>query len=325
MLAGPRSRLRWASRCACRWPPVAQSASTWLVTRGRSPHGAEGGAGGVPLSELAPECAGFAHRRPRRHAWGHLSSFEEPCAGLNCGHEPDQIRAAPISNPGRFSTSAESGGRACLMVGSAGDRRRRRQDRPALRPVRSSPYGGPLSVGPADPDRAVPERGPSSFETNELATAPRIVATQEARAAVAGRAGWRARRELGNATRFPHCSGGPMRPDDKRTARLRASFCRHRRVRPRGRHDDDAQRRTDIVPATFIVTRAPGGGRRTIACPRAAARSSATCHRAASAPVAGQIVVRVRRWPEPGQNQIVLNRGPTTTWNRGRLCHNGAT
>lgn len=294
---------------------MAQSASTtWPVTEGQRSTAQKVAQAGVPLSELAPNAPDSHTVVPGDTLWGISSIFlKSPWRWPELwGMNLDQIRNPHLIYPGQVLYLEKSGGRARLMVGSAGtgggaDKTVRLSPR-----VRSSPYGGPLSSVPLtliEPflNEAV------IFETNELATAPRIVATQEGSVLLSRGELAYVRGELGTQREFRMFrEARPMHdPTTNELLGYEASFVGTAEYVREGGTMTTESGRTDIVPATFIVTsvrlEAGVGDRLSPVPPR---EFVSYVPHAPRAPVAGQIVSVYGDGLSAGQNQIVLlNRG----------------
>jgi hypothetical protein len=277
---------------------------------------------GVPLSELAENApdsytvkkgdtlwaiSGMYLRRPWR--WPELW-------GMNL----EQIRNPHLIYPGQILFLEKVDGRARLRVG---------QPVPdgttiKLSPhVRTSPLGDeaiaaiPLHLIEPFLNEAV------IFETNELAMAPRIVATQEGRVLLSRGDTAYVRGELGGKSNF-RIFREPKPLKDPATGEVLGYEAAYvgsaESVRP-GETRDGADGKPEIVPATFSITsirQEANIGDRLAPVPEREFSNYAP--HAPSSPLSGQIASLYGDAMTAGQNQIVsLNRGARDGVERGHV------
>ena len=276
---------------------------------------------GVPLSELAENApdsytvkrgdtlwaiSGMYLRRPWR--WPELW-------GMNL----EQIRNPHLIYPGQILFLEKINGRARLRVGQPINEGTIR-----LSPrVRTSPQGD--DAIPSIPMHLIEPflNEAIIFETNELATAPRIVATQEGRVLLSRGDTAYVRGELGGKTNF-RIFREPKPLKDPTSGELLGYEAVYvgsaESVRP-GETRNGADDKPEIVPATFAITRirqeANVGDR---LAPVPEREFSNYAPHAPSSPISGQIVSLYGDALTAGQNQIVsLNRGARDGVERGHV------
>ena len=277
---------------------------------------------GVPLSELAPN-APDSHTVQRGDTlWGISSLFlKSPWRWPELwGMNLDQIRNPHLIYPGQMLMLEKVDGRARLRMGRAGSG-------PPDNTVKLSPRvrselldngaiaSIPLNlIGPFLTEAVV-------FDTNELAAAPRIVATQEGRVMASRGETAYVRGDLGGARDFRLFR--ELKPLlDPITQEVLGYEGRYVGTAERVR--DGAEARGDgvaVVPATFTVTTAKIEvivGDRLSPVPQQ--ELVAYVPRAPDGPVEGRIVSIYGDGLRAGQNQVVsLNRGKRDGMERGHV------
>ena len=277
---------------------------------------------GVPLSELAPN-APDAHTVQRGDTlWGISSLFlKSPWRWPELwGMNLDQIRNPHLIYPGQMLVLEKVDGRARLRMGQAGSglpvntvklSPRVRSDLLDNGAIASIPLN---LIGPFLTEAVV-------FDTNELAAAPRIVATQEGRVMASRGETAYVRGDLGGARDFRLFRELKplLDPVSKEVLGYEGRY-----VGTAERVRDGAETRTDgmaVVPATFTVTDAKIEaivGDRLSPVPQQ--DLVAYVPRAPDAPVDGRIVSIYGDGLRAGQNQVVaLNRGKRDGMERGHV------
>ena len=277
---------------------------------------------GVPLSELSPN-APDSHTVQRGDTlWGISSLFlKSPWRWPELwGMNLDQIRNPHLIYPGQMLVLEKVDGRARLRMGGAGSGMP--QNTVKLSPrVRSELLDNgaiasiPLNlIGPFLTEAVV-------FDSNELATAPRIVATQEGRVMASRGETIYVRGDLGGARDFRLFR--ELRPLlDPGTREVLGYEGRYVGTAERVRDGSEAQGNgVAVVPATFTVTNARIEaivGDRLSPVPQQ--DLVAYVPRAPAAPVDGRIVSIYGDGLRAGQNQVVaLNRGQRDGIERGHV------
>ena len=277
---------------------------------------------GVPLSELAPN-APDSHTVQRGDTlWGISSLFlKSPWRWPELwGMNLDQIRNPHLIYPGQMLVLEKVDGRARLRMGRAGSGAPDNTVKLSPR-VRSELLDNgaiasiPLNlIGPFLTEAVV-------FDTNELAAAPRIVATQEGRVMASRGETAYVRGDLGGARDFRLFR--ELKPLlDPITQEVLGYEGRYVGTAERVR--DGAEARGDgvaVVPATFTVTTAKIEvivGDRLSPVPQQ--ELVAYVPRAPDGPVEGRIVSIYGDGLRAGQNQVVsLNRGKRDGMERGHV------
>jgi hypothetical protein len=277
---------------------------------------------GVPLSELAPN-APDSHTVVRGDTlWGISGLFlKSPWRWPELwGMNMDQIRNPHLIYPGQVLFLEKVGGRARLRVGQPASVAGITKLSPR---VRSSALDGegipsiPFNLIEPFLNEAV------IFQGNELATAPRIVATQEGRVLLSRGDTAYVRGELDGKTSF-RIFRQPRALKDPTTGEILGYEAVYvgatEAVRP-GESRTGADGKPEIIPATFNVTsirqEANIGDRLAPVPPR---EFSNYAPHAPAAPIAGQIVSLYGDALTAGQNQIVaLNRGARDGVERGHV------
>ena len=245
------------------------------------------------------------------------------------GMNLQQIRNPHWIYPGQVLNLDKSGGRARLRIGgqAASDGTVKLEPR-----VRSSELGNdalasiPFNLIEPFLNEAV------IFQTNELAQAPRIVATQEGRVLLArGDTAYVRGGDLSNGTEYRiFREPKPLRdPTTHEVLGYEATYVGSAEYTRQGETRVDADGKSEIVPATFRVTsvrQEAGIGDRLAVVP--AREFTNYAPHAPQGPMSGQIVSLYGDALTAGQNQIVaLNRGAVDGMERGHvlaLMHTGA-
>ena len=279
---------------------------------------------GIPLSELAPN-APDTHTVQRGDTLWDISKLflKSPWRWPELwGMNLEQIRNPHLIYPGQVLVLVKSGGRATLRVGQAGGQ-------PAEGTVKLSPQvrsellsngaiaSIPLNlIGPFLNEAVV-------FDTDALATAPRIVATQEGRVLVSRGETAYVRGDLKGARDFrlfrkPH----PLvDPDTHEILGYEARYVGTAEfLRPEGT-TTGADGKPEVVPASFVVTSTrleAGVGDRLSPVPQR--DLTAYAPHAPDKPVSGRLVSIYGEGMFAGQNQIVaINRGARDGIERGNV------
>ena len=296
--AGPCSEPRWAPRCACpssrcrRRPtpsPQQQKSTAQKVAQA-----------GVPLSELAPNAPDKYTVKPGDTLWDISALFlKSPWRWPELwGMNLEQIRNPHLIYPGQVLFLEKADGRARLRVGqpvgAAPDKTTRLSPRVRAGALGSALASVPLSLIEPFMNEAV------IFETDELQTAPRIVATPEGSVLLSRGDLAYARGELGPQREYRiFREARPMTdPTSGELLGFEASFVGTaeytRPAETRTRADGKAADRPGDPPRH---QRAPGGGRRRPPGAGAAARVHEL--RAARAAAADLRADRLDLWRRP--------------------------
>jgi len=278
---------------------------------------------GVPLSELAPNAPDVYTVKSRDTLWDISKMFlKSPWRWPELwGMNLEQIRNPHLIFPGQVLYLDKQGGRARLRVGQA----------PAedagttkLSPrVRSSALGdGAL---PSIPFQLIEPflNEALIFQGNELENAPRIVATQEDRVILGRGDTAYVRGDLGAARDYRiFREAKPLKdPATGEVLGYEARFVGGAEYTRQGGTRIDAAGRSEIVPATFVVTSArleAGVGDRLAVVPIREFTNYAP--HAPQGPIAGQVASIYGDGLSAGQNQIVaLNRGTVDGMERGHV------
>ena len=242
------------------------------------------------------------------------------------GMNLDQVRNPHLIFPGQVLVLDKTDGRARLRMGQAvGD-------------GVAMGLNGPARVGPRVRSRDVALEGISSipfnliepflneaviFETNQLATAPRIVATQEGRVLLSRGDTAYVRGEIGDEREYRiFREPRPLRdPTTKEILGYEATYVGSSEYTVQGETHTDAQGKAEIVPATFRITsirQEAGVGDRLSPVP--AREYTNYAPHPPSGAMAGQIVSIYGDGLNAGQNQIVsINRGARDGVERGHV------
>jgi hypothetical protein len=300
---------------ACSWAAAAPNFPITPQQRGTAQQVAQAG---VPLSELAPN-APDSHTVKRGDTLWDISKLflKSPWRWPELwGMNLDQIRNPHLIYPGQV-----------LVLERVGDRARLRVAEPVgatkLSPrVRSSEIDSAIASIPLHLIQPFLNEA-VVFNTDELATAPRIVATQEGRVILSRGDRAYVRGDVGEL-RESRIFREPRALRDPTTAEVlgyealylgTADFARA------GEERADAAGKTEIVPATFVITsnrREVGVGDRLAPVPARDMMNYSP--RAPEKAVAGQIVSIYGDGLTAGQNQIVaLNKGNRDGLERGHV------
>jgi hypothetical protein len=316
-----------ASLALIAWAGPAVAQSNLPITPQQRATAQQVAQAGVPLSELAPN-APDSHTVQRGDTlWGISSLFlKSPWRWPELwGMNLDQIRNPHLIYPGQMLVLEKADGRARLRMGQANSGVPENTVKLSPR-VRSELLDNgaiasiPLNlIGPFLTEAVV-------FETNELAAAPRIVATQEGRVMASRGETAYVRGDLGGARDFRLFR--ELKPLlDPATKEVLGYEGRYVGTAERVR-DGSETRGTDarndgvaVVPATFTVTNAKieaiVGDRLS---PMPQQDLVAYVPRAPDAPVDGRIVAIYGDGLRAGQNQVVsLNRGKRDGMERGHV------
>lgn len=279
---------------------------------------------GVPLSELAPN-APDSHTVQRGDTLWDISKLflKSPWRWPELwGMNLDQIRNPHLIFPGQVLVLVKKDGRATLRVAGAGDGEPTNTVKLSPR-VRSQLLDNgaiasiPLNlIGPFLNEAVV-------FNTNELDTAPRVVATQEGRVMVSRGETAYVLGDLGGARDF-RLFREPRPLLDPVTREVLGYEARYVGTAEAVRPAEDrvgADGKPVVVPATFTVTSARLEGRVGDRLSPVPQRDlTAFAPRAPDKPVEGRIVSIYGEAMTGGQNQIVaINRGAADGVERGHV------
>ena len=277
---------------------------------------------GIPVSELAPNAPDAYTVKTRDTLWDISKLFlKSPWRWPELwGMNLDQIRNPHLIYPGQVLYLDKTGGRARLRLGQRiGD-----GGIAKLSPrVRSTELGdGAL---PSIPFNLIEPflNEAIIFQGNELETAPRIVATQEGRVILARGDTAYVRGDLGAARDYRiFRQATPLRdPATGEVLGYEARFVGAAEYTRQGSTRVDAAGKSEIVPATFVVTSArqeAGVGDRLAVVP--VREFSNYAPHAPQAALSGQIASLYGDALTAGQNQIVaLNRGSVDGIERGHV------
>jgi LysM repeat protein len=297
----------------------AQSGPNYPITGQQRSTAQQVASAGVPLSELAPD-APDSHTVKRGDTLWDISKLflRSPWRWPELwGMNLDQIRNPHLIYPGQVLVLDKSGGRARLRLGeqvtgpdgTVKVSPRARAEGLGLGPIASIPLH---LIQPFLNEAVI-------FETNELESAPRIVATPEGRVLLSRGDNAYVRGEVGDRRQwriFRHPK--PLQdPTTKEVLGYEAAYVGTAEyVRP-----GEVRANGDVIPATFSVTtvrQESGVGDRLAPVP-VRDYTNYTPH-APSKPVAGQIASLYGEAMSAGQNQIVaLNRGQKDGIERGHV------
>jgi hypothetical protein len=278
---------------------------------------------GVALSEILPTAPDVYTVKPHDTLWGISGLYlKSPWRWPELwGMNLEQVRNPHLIFPGQTLYLDKSNGRARLRMGapvggSAGDAslspRVRARD-VALDGIASIPFN---LIEPFLSEAVI-------FEANELANAPRIVATQEGRVLLSRGDTAYVRGELGAERDFRiFREPRPLRdPTTNEILGYEATYVGASEYTVQGETRTDSQGKAEIVPATFTVTsirQEAGVGDRLSPVPGREYTNYAP--HPPAAPIAGQIVSIYGDGLTAGQNQIVaLNRGAVDGIERGHV------
>jgi hypothetical protein len=276
---------------------------------------------GVPLSELSPSAPDSYTVKPRDTLWDISKMFlTSPWRWPELwGMNLDQIRNPHLIYPGQVLYLDKTGGRARLRVGEQlADGTLKLSPR-----VRASALDGnaiasiPFHLIEPFLNEAV------IFESNQLETAPRIVATQEGRVLLGRGDTAYVRGDIPSQRDFrifrePKALRDPT---TKEVLGWEATYVGAAEYSRQGETRDGSDGKPEIIPATFTVTgikQEAGVGDRLSPIP--AREFSNYAPHAPSGNMAGQIVSIYGDALTAGQNQIVsLNKGARDGMERGHV------
>ena len=300
---------------------LAQSAATLPVTPAQRSTAQQVAQGGVPLSELAPN-APDSHTVKRGDTLWDISKIflRTPWRWPELwGMNLDQIRNPHLIYPGQVLYLDKSNGMARLRLAQQVS-----NDTTKLVPrVRSEPFDNsaiasvPMHLIAPFLNEAV------VFNTDELASAPRVVASQEGRVMMGRGDTAYVRGELGGLRDWRvFRQTQPMRdPVTKELLGYEARFVGSAQYEQEGENRVTQEGKPEIVPATFRITdvrEEVGVGDRLAPVPSRDFSSFAP--HAPAQPVDGRIVSVYGDALIAGQNQIVaLNRGSSDGMDRGTV------
>ena len=277
---------------------------------------------GIALSELTPNAPDAYTVKSRDTLWDISRMYlKSPWRWPELwGMNLDQVRNPHLIYPGQVLYLDKRDGRARLRMGQAmgGSGTDRLSPR-----VRASELGAdalasiPLNlIEPFLNDAVI-------FQANELAGAPRIVATQEGRVILGRGDTAYVRGDLGNGTEYRiFREPKPLRdPTTKELLGYEATYVGAAEYTRQGETRIDAAGKAEIVPATFRVTdvrQEAGVGDRLAVVP--GREYSNYAPHAPQGQMDGQIVSLYGDALTAGQNQIVaLNRGAVDGMERGHV------
>ena len=302
--------------------PAAAATPNFPITaeqRGTAQRTAEQG---VPLSEINPNAPDVYTVKPRDTLWDISKMYlRSPWRWPELwGMNLEQVRNPHLIFPGQMLFLDKSNGRARLRmgqpVGGSGDAKlspRIRSRDIALDGIASIPFH---LIEPFLNEAVI-------FDTNALAAAPRIVATQEGRVLLSRGDTAYVRGELGQEREYrifrePRALRDPT---TKEILGYEATYVGASEYMVQGETRTNAQGQAEIIPATFTVTsirQEAGVGDRLAPVPSREYTNYAP-HPPAG-PIAGQIVSIYGDALTAGQNQIVaLNRGANDGIERGHV------
>ena len=273
---------------------------------------------GVPLSELAPN-APDSHTVKRGDTLWDISALflRSPWRWPELwGMNLDQIRNPHLIYPGQVLVLDRSGGRARLRMAQAVDTVKL-SPRVRSEAIDSAIASIPLHLIQPFLNEAV------VFNTDELAAAPRIVATQEGRVILSRGDRAYVRGDVGNLREYRvFREAKPLiDPTTSEVLGFEALYLGTADFTRAGETRTDAAGKAEIVPATFVVTsnrREIGVGDRLAPVPPRELTNYAP--HSPSRPMSGQIVSIYGDGLTAGQNQIVaLNRGSRDGLERGHV------
>ncbi len=235
------------------------------------------------------------------------------------GMNLQQIRNPHLIYPGQILVLDKSGGRARLRVGQAVDGGTTKLS-PRVRATDIGAAGIPSIpfhlIEPFLNEAVV-------FQGDELATAPRIVASQEGRVILSRGDTAYVRGDLSNTREYRiFREARPLKdPTTAEVLGYEANYVGAAEYVRQGESRPDASGKTEIVPATFMVTsirqEAGVGDRLAVVPPR---EFTNYAPHAPQGPMAGQIIGMYGDALTGGQNQIVsLNRGAVDGMERGHV------
>ena len=277
---------------------------------------------GVPLSELNPNAPDVYTVKPRDTLWDISKMYlKSPWRWPELwGMNLEQVRNPHLIFPGQMLFLDKSNGRARLRmgqpVGPSGDAKlspRIRSRDIAMDGIASIPFH---LIEPFLNEAVI-------FDSNALAAAPRIVATQEGRVLLSRGDTAYVRGDIGQEREYRiFREPRPLRdPTTKEILGYEATYVGSSEYMVQGETRTNAEGKAEIIPATFTVTsirQEAGVGDRLAPVPSREYTNYAP-HPPAG-PIAGQIVSIYGDALTAGQNQIVaLNRGANDGIERGHV------
>jgi hypothetical protein len=277
---------------------------------------------GVPLSELLPTAPDIYTVKRHDTLWDISKMYlKSPWRWPELwGMNLEQVRNPHLIFPGQVLFLDKSNGRARLRmgapVGGAGDAGlspRIRSTDIALDGIASIPFN---LIEPFLNEAVI-------FETNELAVAPRIVATQEGRVLLSRGDTAYVRGDIGQEREYRiFREPRPLKdPTTNEILGFEATYVGASEYTVQGETRTNAEGKAEIIPATFTITsirQEAGVGDRLAPVPGREYTNYAP--HPPAAPIAGQIVSIYGDSLTAGQNQIVaLNRGAVDGIERGHV------
>ena len=280
---------------------------------------------GVPLSEIKPDAPDVYTVKNRDTLWGISSLYlKSPWRWPELwGMNMDQVRNPHLIFPGQVLFLDKSDGRARLRMGQqvgAGGVSGDGKLQPHVRAKDIAFYGiASIPFNLIEPflNEAV------IFESNELAAAPRIVATQEGRVLLSRGDTAYVRGDLGQEREYRiFREPRPLRdPTTREVLGYEATYVGASEYTVQGETRTNADGKAEIVPATFTITsirQEAGVGDRLAPVPSREYTNYAP--HPPAAPIAGRIVSIYGDALTAGQNQIVaLNKGAVDGIERGHV------
>lgn len=318
-LASRRRSLMLGSALAC-LPALPAWAVDFPITPGQRGTAQKVAEAGVPLSELAPNAPDSYTVKRRDTLWDISKIFlKSPWRWPELwGMNLEQIRNPHLIYPGQVLYLDKSGGRARLRMA----RPVNTTDKLSPRIRAESLEDGAISsvpmnlIGPFLTDAVV-------FESNQLDTAPRIVATQEGRVLVSRGEKAYVRGDVA-AARSWQVFRQPKPLKDPATGEVLGYEARHVGIADvvrAGETRSVADGKTEIVPATITLTRLreeAGVGDRL--APVTPPDYDAFAPHSPGGELSGQIISIYGDGLNAGQNQIVaINRGARDGVERGHV------
>ncbi|UCH17191.1 MAG: LysM peptidoglycan-binding domain-containing protein [Burkholderiales bacterium] len=273
---------------------------------------------GVPLSELAPNAPDSYTVKRGDTLWDISKLFlNSPWRWPELwGMNLDQIRNPHLIYPGQVLVLDKSGGRARLRMAQAVDTVKL-SPRVRSEAIDSAITSIPLNLIQPFLNEAV------VFNSDELAAAPRIVATQEGRVILSRGDRAYVRGDVGDRREYRvfRETKPLLDPTTSEVLGFEALYLGTADFTRAGETRTDAAGKPEIVPATFVVTsnrREIGVGDRLAPVPPREAINYAP--HAPDKPISGQIVSIYGDALLAGQNEIVaLNRGSRDGLERGNV------
>ena len=277
---------------------------------------------GVALSELLPNAPDSYTVKPHDTLWGISGLYlKSPWRWPELwGMNLEQIRNPHLIYPGQTLFLDKTNGRARLRMGQAGPDStvlrlspRIRSSVPATDGIASIPFH---LIEPFLNEAVI-------FETDQLASAPRIVAAQEGSVLLSRGNTAYVRGDLGSDREF-RIFREPRAMRDPATAEIlgyEAAYVGAAEYVREGETRSGADGKPEVIPASFVITsirQEAGIGDRLNPVP--AREYSNYAPHAPQAPLSGQIVSIYGDALNAGQNQIVsLNRGARDGMERGHV------